>query len=63
MGISIAAQQEKARAGGQPALWAERVLWMVWVPLVVYAVFMAPVPDLHDGMHPVRHSTTIVHCH
>jgi len=44
-------------------VWAERVLWMAWIPLVVFTVFFASIPDIHNGMHPVRHSTTVVQCH
>jgi len=43
--------------------WLERVLWISWVPLVLYTVFFTPIPDIHNGMHPLRHSTTVVQCH
>jgi len=46
-----------------PMVWLERVLWVSWVPLVLFTVFFASIPDVHDGMHPIRHSTTIVQCH
>ncbi len=46
-----------------PAIWLERLLWLAWVPLVLYTIFFAPIPDIHDGMHPLRHSTTVVQCH
>ncbi|MDX8413012.1 MAG: hypothetical protein R8J85_02900 [Mariprofundales bacterium] len=53
------------RAGTAPSLglWMERVLWLSWVPLVLFTIFFAPVPDIHNGMHPLRHSTTVVQCH
>lgn len=44
-------------------VWAERILWVSWVPLVLFTVFFASIEDVHNGMHPVRHSTTIVQCH
>lgn len=47
----------------RPALWLERALWLAWIPLVLYVVFFAPIPDIHDGMHPLRHSSTLVQCH
>ncbi|MDX8396835.1 MAG: CbtB-domain containing protein [Mariprofundaceae bacterium] len=43
--------------------WAERILWLTWVPLVLFTVFFASIPDVHNGMHPVRHAATIVQCH
>ncbi|MDX8398113.1 MAG: CbtB-domain containing protein [Mariprofundaceae bacterium] len=43
--------------------WVERILWMSWVPLVLFTVFFASIPDVHNGMHPVRHAPTIVQCH
>ncbi|MDQ6974021.1 MAG: CbtB domain-containing protein [Mariprofundaceae bacterium] len=53
----------KAKATTSLATWAECVLWMTWIPLVLFTVFFASIPDVHNGMHPVRHSTTIVQCH
>jgi len=53
----------EAKATTSLATWAERVLWMAWIPLVLFTVFFASIPDVHNGMHPVRHSTTIVQCH
>jgi len=46
-----------------PAVWMERILWLGWVPLVLFTVFFSSIPDVHNGMHPLRHSTTIVQCH
>lgn len=65
MSISITIQQGVAQAQSKPsiAVWAERVLWMAWIPLVLFTVFFAPIPDVHNGMHPVRHAPTIVQCH
>jgi len=56
-----AIESRDALAGA--ARWLERALWLAWIPLVLYAVFFAPIPDLHDGMHPIRHSSTLVQCH
>ncbi len=44
-------------------IWAERILWLAWVPLVLFTIFFAAIPDVHNGMHPLRHSTTVVQCH
>lgn len=62
MGITATAGQQAA-SQSSVMLWLERALWISWVPLVLYTVFFASIPDVHDGMHPVRHSTTIVQCH
>ena len=62
MGITATVGQQAA-IQSSPMVWLERVLWVSWVPLVLFTVFFASIPDVHDGMHPVRHSTTIVQCH
>lgn len=54
---------QKVSHGALLRIWAERVLWLTWIPLVLFTVFFASTPDIHNGMHPVRHSTTIVQCH
>ncbi|MDQ6950620.1 MAG: CbtB-domain containing protein [Mariprofundales bacterium] len=43
--------------------WAERALWLAWIPVVLYTVFFSAIPNIHNGMHPIRHSTTVVQCH
>ncbi len=65
MNISITMQQGMAKSHASTPLkiWAERVLWLAWIPMVLFTVFFASIPDVHNGMHPVRHSTTIVQCH
>ena len=62
MGISATIEQQ-AVIQSSPRVWLERVLWVSWVPLVLFTVFFASIEDVHNGMHPVRHSTTIVQCH
>ena len=62
MGISATVEQQAA-IQSSPIVWLERVLWVSWVPLVLFTVFFASIEDVHNGMHPVRHSTTIVQCH
>jgi len=44
-------------------IWAERIIWLAWVPLVLFTIFFSSIPDVHNGMHPLRHSTTVVQCH
>jgi len=51
------------KTGASGRTLAGRILWMAWIPLTLYMVFFAPIPDIHDGMHTLRHSTTIVQCH
>ncbi|PCI44523.1 MAG: hypothetical protein COB41_04250 [Proteobacteria bacterium] len=65
MSISTTMQHTMAQSQATTSLatWAERVLWLTWVPLVLFTVFFASIEDVHNGMHPVRHSTTIVQCH
>jgi len=65
MSISTTMQQGEVQAQSQTSMgvWTERILWMAWIPLVLFTVFFASIPDVHNGMHPVRHSTTIVQCH
>jgi len=54
---------DAAQTGTSARIWVERVLWVSWVPLVLFTVFFSSIPDVHNGMHPLRHSTTIVQCH
>ncbi len=63
MSISTATQTATQTTTTPLRVWAERILWLSWIPLVLFTVFFASIPDVHDGMHPVRHSTTIVQCH
>jgi len=65
MSISTTMQQGAVQAQSKTSMgvWVERILWMAWIPLVLFTVFFASIPDVHNGMHPVRHSTTIVQCH
>jgi hypothetical protein len=62
MSISTTIEQQ-AIAKTSPMVLLEKVLWVAWIPLVLFTVFFASIEDVHDGMHPVRHSTTIVQCH
>jgi len=57
------ATQSGTQTGASARIWAERILWVSWVPLVLFTVFFTSIPDIHNGVHPVRHSTTIVQCH
>jgi len=65
MSVSTTVQQEMVQTGTKTSLatWVERVLWMTWIPLVLFTVFFASIEDVHNGMHPVRHASTIVQCH
>ena len=65
MSISTTMNQEVAQSHAKTgiAVWAERILWASWVPLVLFTVFFTSIPDIHNGVHPIRHSTTIVQCH
>jgi len=65
MSISTTVQQGAVQAQSKTTMgvWIERTLWMAWIPLVLFTVFFSSIPDVHNGMHPVRHSTTIVQCH
>ena len=61
--ITIEQQAAKSPSKAGVAVWAERLLWLSWVPLVLFTVFFTSIPDIHNGVHPIRHSTTIVQCH
>jgi len=56
-------QQVTTRTDARPMVWLQRLLWAAWIPLVLYVVFFSPIPDIHDGMHPLRHASTLVQCH
>ncbi|MDQ6991503.1 MAG: CbtB-domain containing protein [Mariprofundaceae bacterium] len=65
MSLSTTMQQGAVQSQSKTSLkvWAERVLWMAWIPLVLLTVFFVSIPDVHNGMHPLRHAPTIVQCH
>jgi len=65
MSVSATMQSAAVQSTSKVSLrkWAERVLWMSWIPLVLFTVFFVSTPDVHNGMHPVRHAPSIVQCH
>ncbi len=47
----------------QTGIWASRALWLGWIPLVLFLVFFTSMPAIHNGMHGLRHASTLVQCH
>lgn len=43
--------------------WISRAMWLGWIPLVLFLVFFTSMPDIHNAMHGVRHSSSVVQCH
>lgn len=39
------------------------VILIGWIPFTLYGLFFSPITPLHDQVHPVRHSVSIVPCH
>ena len=35
----------------------------VWIPATLYLILFAPLPMVHDMVHPVRHAFSFVMCH
>ncbi len=35
----------------------------VWIPVTLYLLLFAPLPMVHDMVHPVRHAFSFVMCH
>jgi cobalt transporter subunit CbtB len=35
----------------------------IWVPVTLYLLLFAPLPMVHDAVHPVRHAFSFVMCH
>lgn len=35
----------------------------VWIPVTLYLLLFAPMPLVHDMVHPVRHAFSFVMCH
>lgn len=42
---------------------AKLALLIFGVPLALYLALFAPISPLHDALHPLRHSLTLVSCH
>ena len=54
------------------AVHGARVVWrpalavlgaFVWIPVTLYLLLFAPMPLVHDMVHPVRHAFSFVMCH
>ncbi len=39
------------------------VLFALWVPFTLYLLLFAPLPMVHDAVHPVRHAFSMIMCH
>jgi hypothetical protein len=37
--------------------------FFVWIPVTLYFLLFAPLPMVHDMVHPVRHAFSFVMCH
>jgi hypothetical protein len=37
--------------------------FFVWIPVTLYLLLFAPLPVVHDMVHPVRHAFSFVMCH
>jgi cobalt transporter subunit CbtB len=59
--------QSVETAGRATALSGYRVLGVLllglWVPFTVYLLLFAPLPMVHDAVHPVRHAFSFIMCH
>lgn len=57
--------------GAEPAVSPSVVWWQVvvglgfflWIPVTLYLLLFAPMPMVHDMVHPVRHAFSFVMCH
>jgi cobalt transporter subunit CbtB len=68
----IALKNEQAVWGNVTGAKADSSLWVkvlvagllgVWVPITLYLLLFAPLPMIHDAIHPVRHAFSFVMCH
>ncbi|MCL4461704.1 MAG: CbtB-domain containing protein [Nitrospirae bacterium] len=39
------------------------LLFALWVPATLYLLLFAPMPLVHDTIHPVRHAFSMIMCH
>ena len=37
--------------------------FFLWIPVTLYLLLFAPLPMVHDMVHPVRHAFSFVMCH
>ncbi len=37
--------------------------FLMWIPVTLYLLLFAPLPMVHDMVHPVRHAFSFVMCH
>ncbi|MHB1606215.1 MAG: CbtB domain-containing protein [Leptospirales bacterium] len=38
-------------------------LFAAWIPFTLYLLLFAPLPMVHDAVHPVRHAFSMIMCH
>jgi hypothetical protein len=39
------------------------LLFALWIPVTLYLLLFAPLPMVHDAVHPVRHAFSMIMCH
>ena len=56
---------KRAVAGSSVTRWQVIVAlgFMLWIPVTLYLLLFAPLPMVHDMVHPVRHAFSFVMCH
>ncbi len=52
-------------AGSRVSWWQawSALGFFLWIPVTLYLLLFAPLPMVHDMVHPVRHAFSFVMCH
>ncbi len=56
----------KVAADARSSSWVRVLvafLFALWVPVTLYLLLFAPMPLVHDAIHPVRHAFSMIMCH
>ncbi|MHB1287300.1 MAG: CbtB domain-containing protein [Leptospirales bacterium] len=62
----VHAQAIGAEERSVPLSWLRVVgvlLFASWIPFTLYLLLFAPLPMVHDAVHPVRHAFSMIMCH
>lgn len=60
------ARPAATRVDGRSLTWSRLLvvlLFASWIPVTLYLLLFAPLPMVHDAVHPVRHAFSMIMCH
>jgi|UniRef100_A0A7C3LYA1 hypothetical protein len=62
----VSATPAATGVGVRSSVWSRLLvvlLFALWIPVTLYLLLFAPLPMVHDAVHPVRHAFSMIMCH